>query len=232
MSLLKRTAELIEARFNKLLNAAEDPNAELDLSYEKMLEGLQETRRHLADVVTEQKVLEGQIDSAKADIARDENDAKLALQAQREDLARAALTQKQIAVTKLASLTEAHDKITAEVQKLEEYEHKFQDRIEAFRTQKEVLKSEYGGAQAEVQVEESLSGLSNKLGGAGETVRRAKDKTEATQAHAKALESLEESGALDDGDERSSAEKELEQLRSGQSVDSDLERLKAEINKK
>ncbi len=231
MSLFKRAAEVIEAKFNKLINAAEDPNEQLDLSYEKMLAGLQETRRHLADVVTEQKVLEQQMETTQADIARHEADAKLALQSNREDLARSALTQKQAATVKLASLTEARDNIATQVQKLVEYEHKFQDRIDAFRTQKEVLKSQYGSAEAQVKVNESMSGLSEKLGGVGESVRRAKDKTEQMQARAQAMDTLAESGALDDGDERSPAERELAKLRSGESVDAELARLKGETKK-
>ena len=231
MSLFKRATEVIEAKFNKIINAAEDPNDTLDLSYEKMLAGLQETRRHLADVVTEQKVLEQQMAAAQAEITRHDGDARLALQSNREDLARAALTQKQASTAKLASLTEAHDNVAAQVQKLIEYEHKFQDRIDAFRTQKEVLKSQYGSAQAQVKVNESLSGLSEKLGGVGESVRRAKDKTEQMQARAQAVDTLAESGVLDDGDDRSSSERELEKLRSGGAVDSELERLKGEIKK-
>ncbi|MHB1566177.1 MAG: PspA/IM30 family protein [Acidiferrobacter sp.] len=231
MSLFKRTAEIFEAKFNKILNAAEDPNETLDLSYEKMLAGLQETRRHLADVVTEQKVLEQQMADAQTEITRHENDARLALQANREDLARAALTQKQTATVKLASLTEARDNIAAQAQKLVDYEHKFQDRIEQFRTQKEVLKSQYGSAQAQIKVNESMSGLSDKLGGVGENVRRAKDKTAQMQARAQAIDTLTESGSLDDGDDRSQSEKELDTLRSGGAVDAELERLKAETKK-
>jgi phage shock protein A len=229
MGLFQRAHEIVEAKANKALDQAENPSEMLDLSYEKMLSGLQETRRHLADVVTEQKVLEQQMETANTEVARCENDAKLALQANREDLARAALTQKQAATVKLTSLTEAHDHIATQVQKLIEYEHKFQDRIDAFRTQKEVLKSQYGSAQAQIQVNESLSGLNDKLGGVGESVRRAKDKTTQMQARALAVDSLTESGVLDDGDERSQSEKELAKLRSGSAVDSELERLKVEI---
>ena len=43
MSILGRVADLFQAKTNKLLNALEDPNDTLDLSYEKMLTGLQET---------------------------------------------------------------------------------------------------------------------------------------------------------------------------------------------
>ena len=60
---------------------------------------------------------------------------------------------------------------------------------------------------------------------------RAKDKTEQMQARAQAVDTLAESGVLDDGDDRSPAERELEKLRSGGAVDSELERLKSEMKK-
>ena len=55
MSILGRVADLFQSKTNRLMDALEDPNAALDLSYEKMLTGLQETKRHLADVVAQQK---------------------------------------------------------------------------------------------------------------------------------------------------------------------------------
>ncbi len=231
MSFLKRATEVLEGKINKLLNAAEDPNESLDLSYEKMLAGLQETRRHLADVVTEQKMLEQQIADAQAKVARHENDAKMALEANREDLARAALTDKQAEVSKLASLTQARDNIAAQVAKLTDYEQKFQDRIEQFRTQKEVLKSQYGSAQAQVKVNESMAGLGDKLGGVGDTIRRAEDKTEKMQARAQALDTLADGGVLDEGDGRTRTERELDKMRNTNTVDADLARLKDQIKK-
>ncbi|MDA8389962.1 MAG: PspA/IM30 family protein [Gammaproteobacteria bacterium] len=231
MSFLKRATEIFEGKINKLLNAAEDPNESLDLSYEKMLAGLQETRQHLADVVTEQKMLEQQIASAQAQAARHENDAKMALAANREDLARAALTDKQAEMTKIASLTQAHDNIVAQVTKLTQYEQTFQDRIEQFRTQKEVIKSQYGSAQAQVKVNESLTGLGNKLGGVGETIRRAEDKAAQMQARAQAVDTLAATGVLDDGDGRTRSERELDKLRTTDAVDAELARLKDQAKK-
>ena len=69
MSILGRVADLFQAKTNKLLNAIEDPNDTLDLSYEKMLTGLQDTKRHLADVVAQQKSLERQIASSDTEMA-------------------------------------------------------------------------------------------------------------------------------------------------------------------
>ena len=76
-SIFRKAADLIEAKVNKFLNSAENPNEELDLSYDKMLSSLQETKRHIADVVTEQKLLESQLRDATAASQKAEDDARM-----------------------------------------------------------------------------------------------------------------------------------------------------------
>ncbi len=230
MSVLGRVADILQAKTHKLLNKLEDPNELLDLSYEKMIAGLQETKRHLADVVTEQKSLEREQEGAQQQAARAESDARMALQAGREDLARTALASKQGALQKLETLKQAHDNIAAQVGKLITYQKKLEDRIEQFRTQKEVMKSSYAAAQAQVKVTEALTGVGKDLGNVGDAMRRAGDKVAGAQAKADALEGLMQSGVLSDPLDRStSAEKELNALRSATAIDSELEKLKAEI---
>jgi phage shock protein A len=230
MSVLGRMADILQAKTHKLLNHLEDPNELLDLSYEKMMAGLQETKRHLADVVAEQKSLERQLEGVRQEAARAESDARMALAAGRDDLARAALSGKQGALAKLDTLTQAHGAIAAQADKLITYQKKLEDRIEQFRTQKEVMKSSYAAAQAQVKVTESLTGIGNNLGNVGDAMRRAGDKVSGMQAKADALEGLMQSGVLSDPLDASTAtQKELNSLRSANAVDAELEKLKAEM---
>jgi Phage shock protein A (IM30), suppresses sigma54-dependent transcription len=230
MTMFKHAAEILEARVNTFLNHADDPSQTLDLSYEKMITSLQDTKRHLADVITERISLENQMATAKRDADKAEADARMALQAKREDLARAALTEKQAALQKIDSLQQAHDSVAAQADKLTLYEAKLQDRIEQFRTQKEVMKTQMAAASAEVGVSESLSGLGTGLADAGDAMRRAKDKTAQMQAKAEAMEGMTEAGILSDPlDARDSTQKELDKLRTSSGVDADLEKLKAEM---
>jgi phage shock protein A len=231
MSVFGRMADILQAKTHKLLNKLEDPNELLDLSYEKMIAGLQDTKRHLADVVTEQKSLERQIDAAQQEAARADGDARTALQAGREDLARSALSTKQGALQKVDSLRQAHGNIAAQANKLVAYQKKLQERIEQFRTQKEVMKSSYAAAHAQVKVTESLTGVGENLGNVGDAMRRAGDKVSGMQAKADALEGLMESGVLSDLlDNGTAAQKELNSLRSANAVDAELEKLKAEMS--
>lgn len=232
MSLFKHASEIVQARINHFLDNVEDPAETLDLSYEKMMSNLQDTKRHLADVATEKLSLEHQIADTQKAVDQAEADARTALQANREDLAKAELAQKQAALSKLQSLQDAHDKIAAQVAKLSDFESKLQDKIESFRTQKEVMKGELAAAQAEIQAENSLSGLGKGMNDAGEAMQRVQDRVSQSQSKAEAMESLMDSGAIDDPlDHRSHTDKEMAQLRAQSGVDDDLARLKAEMAK-
>ncbi|HKS88295.1 MAG TPA: PspA/IM30 family protein [Stellaceae bacterium] len=230
MSVFGRVADILQAKTHKLLNILEDPNETLDLSYEKMIAGLQETKLHLADVVAQQKSLERQIAAAEAETGKAEDDARVALQANREDLAKAALAHKHSALEKLQSLKQAHEAVLPQAQKLLDYEKKLEERIESFRLQKEVMKTSYTAAAAQAKVSQSMAGIGTSFSGVGDTLRRAQDKVEGMRAKADALESLTEAGVLSDPlDSRRSEERELDALRVGNAIDSDLEKLKAEL---
>ena len=230
MSIFQHAANILEAKVHKLLSRVEDPAETLDLSYEKMLTSLQEAKRHLADVVTERISLENQIAQAQKQAAKAEEDARMALGANREDLARRALAEKQAEAQKITALQEAHDTVAAQALKLTDYEHALQDRIEQFRTQKEVMKSQMAAAQAQVKVTESLTGLEHGLDDAGDALRRAQDRTAQEQAKAQAMDGLLESGVINDPlDHRSQTDREMDKLRAISGVDDELARLKAEM---
>ena len=148
MSILGRVADLFQAKTNKLLNVLEDPNDTLDLSYEKMLTGLQTTKGHLADVVAQQMSLERQIGNVDKEIAGAEDDATTAAKANRDDLARAALVHRRRAMDTRATLASARDAIVPQVDKLAQYQRQLEDRIEKFRTQKDTMKASYAAAKA------------------------------------------------------------------------------------
>lgn len=230
MSILGRVADLFQAKTNKLLNALEDPNDTLDLSYEKMLTGLQETKRHLADVVAQQKSLERQIAAADGEMAGAEADARLAVKSGRDDLARAALVHRQGAADRRTTLQTALDAITPQIAKLAEYQRRFEERIERFRTQKDTMKASYAAAQAQVKVTQSLTGVGDRLGNTDAALHRAEDKMLGMRDKADAMDSLMDQGLLNDPlDRRSSTDRELAALRDSHVVEDELARLKSEM---
>lgn len=232
MSIFGRVADLFQAKTHKLLSALEDPNETLDLSYEKMIAGLQETKRHLADVVAQQHSLERQIGTVDKEIAQTVDDARVAVANGRDDLARAALVHKQDAQHKREVLDHALAAIVPQVDKLVGYERKLAARIEQFRTEKEVMKTTYTAAQAQVKVTQSLTGIGNSMTGVGDAMRRAEDKVLGMRDKADAMDGLIQSGILEDPlDKRTGAQRELAVLKATNAVEDELAQLKAETQK-
>jgi len=232
MSIFGRVADLFQAKTHKLLSALEDPNETLDLSYEKMITGLQETKRHLADVVAQQHSLERQIGTVDKEIAQTASDARMAVSSGRDDLARAALVHKQDAIHKREVLEHALAAIAPQVDKLVGYEQKLAARIEQFRTEKEVMKTTFTAAQAQVKVTQSLTGIGDNMSGVGDAMRRAQDKVMGMRDKADAMDGLIESGVLVDPlDNRTDTQRQLAALRATNAVEDELAMLKNESMK-
>ena len=101
-----------------------------------------------------------------------------------------------------------------------------------FRTQKEVMKTTYTAAQAQVRVTESLTGLGGHLGGTSDALRRASAKVEGMRDRADALGGMLEAGVLTDQfDDRSATKRELDALKATSAVDDELAKLKFETRK-
>ena len=229
--MMNRASTIVKAKINKLLNRAEDPGETLDYSYEKQLELLQNVKRGVADVVTAKKRLEMQTATLEQSVVKLDGQARQALQAGREDLAREALQRKTVAQEQLQGLDQQIQGMEAQQEKLIASEKQLATRIEAFRSQKEVTKAQYSAAEAQVRIGEAATGIGEQMADTGLAIQRAKDKTEQMQARASAVDELMESGALEDfttGGE-TDLDRELRKLSSGTEVDDELAKMKAEI---
>src|SRR5438477_829215 len=134
--LMSRTALVIKAKYSKLLNRAENPTETLDYSYEQMLEQLQNVKRGVADVVTSKKRLELQTQQLQQNVVKLETQARQAVAANREDLARQALERKSGAQQQLQDLDTQIKGLQAQQEKLVASEQQLTTRVEGFRSQK------------------------------------------------------------------------------------------------
>jgi phage shock protein A len=225
-----RTMTIIKSKYSRLLNKAENPAETLDYSYEEQLKQLQNVKRGIADVATAKKRLEIQYTSMQQQADKLDGQAKQALKAGREDLAREALTRKAAIEGQLEDIMTQGQQLEAQQAKLVEGEKQLSLKIEQFRTQKEVIKAQYSAAEAQVKIGEAATGISNEMSDVGLAVQRAKDKTLDMQARADAINELTEAGALDDftssGD---SIDRELAKIQQSGQVDDELAKMKAEL---
>jgi phage shock protein A len=230
MSFFSRLKAIFQAKANTALDAAEDPREMLDLGYEKQTEMLQQVRRGVADVATSKKRLDLQLEKLIASVAHLESQAKQALGAGREDLARVALERKAGAQAQIAGIQAQRDQLQGEQDKLVIAEQKLATRIESFRVQKETIKAQYTAAEAQTRIGESLTGVSEDMADVGMAMERAQNKVETMRARAGAIDELIESGALEDlsagGD---TIDRELAQLSTQGAVEAELAAMKQQL---
>ena len=228
--LMSRASTVVKAKLSKLLDHAENPAETLDYSYEKQLELLQNVKRGIADVVTAKKRLELQETQLQQSVVKLESQAREALAAGREDLARQALERKSGLQQQLQSLDQQAQQLEQQQEKLVASEKTLSAKVEAFRTQKETIKAQYSAAEAQVKIGEAATGIGEQMADTGLAIQRAKDKTEQMQARASAIDELVSSGQLEElGSDKTQLDRELAQMASQSQVDSELEKLKAEV---
>jgi phage shock protein A len=195
---MKRLSLVFKAKANKALDKAEDPREVLDYSYQKQLQMLQQVRRGVADVATSRKRVELQINGLKQQSDKLTQQAQKAIEMNREDLAREALTRKSGLSQQMNDLNTQLATLQGEEEKLTLAQQRLQAKVESFRTKKETIKATYTAAEAQTRINEAVSGIGEEMGDVGLAMQRAEDKTLEMQARAGAVDELLSSGALED----------------------------------
>jgi phage shock protein A len=227
MGMFSRMSTIVKSKMNRILDSAEDPRETLDYSYEKQLEMLQNVKRGVVEMVTAKRRIQQQAERVGENITRLDRQARQALDADREDLARLALQRKQTALAELEGLDEQIAGMEREQEKLTQAEQRLQAKVDAFRNQKEIIKAQYTAAQAQVRIGAALGGISEEMGDVSMAVQRAENKTDQMRAKAGAIDELVASGVLDDiTGPKDDIDRELAQISSSSSVEAELAALK------
>ncbi len=228
-----RMSTVVKSKISKLLDRAEDPAETLEYSYQKQIEQLQNVKKGIADVVTAKKRLQLQEEKLQQQVLKLDTQARQALAAGQEDLARTALERKNVTQTELQSLDGQVAQLEQQQQQMTEAEQRLRTKIEQFRSKKEVIKAQYSAAEAQVRISEAATGVGEEMADVGLAMQRALDKTEQMKARASAVQELEASGTFEDlltltpGED--DIDRQLKQLSSTSEVDSELARMKAEL---
>jgi phage shock protein A len=103
--------------------------------------------------------------------------------------------------------------------------------VESFRTQKEMVKAQYGAAQAQVHIQEAATGISEEMTDVNLAVQRAQDKVLQMQARANAMDELTQSGTLQEigPGAQDSLDRQLSAISGSAEVDQQLAALKAQM---
>ena len=173
--IFERIALMFKTKAHKTLDKYEDPRETLDYSYERQLELLRKVRRGVADVATSRKRVELQAQKMSSEIDRYTVTAQRALESNREDLAREALTRKAGLTTQLQDLQNQHSALQAEEEKLVRASTRLQAKVDAFRTRKETIKATYSARASAVDELLASGALEDATGSVGSDLDRELD---------------------------------------------------------
>lgn len=225
--LLRLTATALKSSLNVLLAPAEDPRQTYADPGQHQRDLLAQVQQALEANAALQARLEGRLAQLRERLSRLDAQARQALGAGREDLARLALQRKQTCLAELARLDQQLAEAADEESRLTRAEQQFAQRLDAFRGRRLALSARYTAAQAQTQAIEALMSLSGESAVLGSALERAEEKIERLQARAAALNGLvAENDTLAPGED--AVEQALRELSTQQAVEAELAALKAE----
>jgi phage shock protein A len=221
MGIFSRTRDIIAANVTDLLDKAEDPAKMIRMIIMEMEETLVEVRASAARTIADQKEMGRQI--GKLDRLQDNwvEKAELALSKGRDDLAKAALFEKQKAADMAEQLKGEIDVLNEALRAAETDIAKLQTKLREARARQNAVMTRMESAQNRSRLREMY---------AGPKVDDAFSRFDVLERHADLAEG--EADALGLGGPPKTLDEEISELRNADKVDAELEALKASIAKR
>ena len=147
-------------------------------------------RAALESIASSRSQLEARTSQIGQRLAELEEEARRALRAGRQDVARHALARRQIAAAELALLERQLHDAGLETERLRVVEQRLAARIEAFLARERMLEARQSAAEAHVRINEALAGISDEIAGLGPDLAHAEEHAEELEARAAAIDRL------------------------------------------
>jgi phage shock protein A len=218
MGIFSRIADIFKANVNDALDKAEDPEKMLKQMVLEMEESVNKATLAVANAIANEKSLERKIEKAKKDSEEWEFKARQALQAGREDLAKAALERKLIADKNYQDLLPIYQQAKETTNKLRQQLNNLKAKLDEAKARQSTLIARSQAAKAQKQIALTLSGVGSDAFGKFE---KYEEKIEKIEAEAAAFEQL--------SDESTSLDEEFKKLTSSSDVEKQLQELKAKM---
>ena len=221
MGMFSRINDIVQANINAMLDKAEDPEKVIRLIIQEMEETLVEIRSVAAKNLAEQKQIDRQIEGLNKQIANWQGKAQLAVEKKRDDLARAALSEKHNVECKVEALNEQKAAIDDAIKSIQEDTARLQAKLaEARNKQKSLV----------VRKQSSVARLQAKQAVHSHSIENAVARFDQYESRVEALEAQVD--AFDIVPSASNVEQEFANLEQQESVEAELAKLKAKMTKK
>jgi len=221
MGIFDRLSTMLRSNINDLISKAENPEKMLNQLILDMKGQLAKAKQQVASAIADEKKLRADADAMKKQAEDWERRAMLAVQEDRDDLAKQALMRYNEALQGAQQLHETWLKSKAETESLKGSLRQLNDKIEEAKRKKNLLVARARRAEAQQRIQETMSGLSDKS--AFESFERMAEKIEANERKALAAAELQEEFSGD------SLQRQFEALEYHGSADQQLLELKAKM---
>ncbi|MFA5965801.1 MAG: phage shock protein PspA [Sphingomonas sp.] len=218
MGIFSRTRDIIAANFTDLLDKAEDPAKMIRMIILEMEETLVEVRASAARTIADQKEMRRHIAKLGALQESWTEKAELALSKDREDLAKAALVERQKATDMAEQLSGEITVLDDALKGAEEDIAKLQNKLREARTRQNSIVTRLESAHNRVKLREMYAGP--KIADAFSRFEIMERRVDLAEGRA---------DALGLGTQTRSLEEEIAELRSSEKIDAELAALKARV---
>lgn len=159
MGIFARISDIFKANVNDALDKAEDPEKMIKQMVIEMEEAINKTTLAVAQAIANEKSLERKIETHKRQSEDWESKAIQALSANREDLAKAALEKKTLAVKNAQDLASAYEQAKVTANKLREQLGVLKGKLEEARVRQNTLIARSQAAKAQKEIAQATSGI-------------------------------------------------------------------------
>ncbi|KLU58821.1 phage shock protein A [Peptococcaceae bacterium CEB3] len=223
MGVFSKVRDLLQANIMDIVNKAEDPEKMLNLYVDRATEEVRNFQIQVNRAVADKIQLEEKIQALNKEISQRSEQAALAVQQNRDDLARTALTLKKEAENSLADYQAQLSDQEKAVSDLQENLRLLTEKLGKAKIERDNLVMRERRAQTMKKANEAVSGLSSRdpLG----DIDRMKDRVDRMEAEAKASRTMVESNSVED------QFADLEKGKTSAAVEDELAQLKASLKK-
>ncbi|WP_298441946.1 phage shock protein PspA [uncultured Ferrimonas sp.] len=220
MGIFSRFADIVNSNLSSLLDKAEDPEKMVRLIIQEMEDTLVEVRSTSARILADKKESLRRIQRAEAQVQDWQAKAELALSKGREDLARAALSEKQNAAEMVDAIKQELVTIEQQLERLKEEVAQLQDKLNDARARQKTIIMRKQAATSRLDVRKQLD--TNKIDQAMSRFEQYERRVEGIESEVEAYQMTQPKGLQD----------EFAALEAEDKVNQELEALKKSMAKK
>ena len=219
MGIFSRFSDIVNSNINALLDKAEDPEKMVRLIIQEMEDTLVEVRSSSAKTIAEKKELQRVVNRLQEEVTDWQSKAELALSKEREDLARAALIERQKAAEQVETVIADISNLDEHIGKLQDEVAQLQEKLADAKARQKSMLMRQKTVASRLEVKKTLD--SNRINDAMYKFERYEQKIDTLEAQVE---------AYDLG--KKTLKDEFAELAAQDKIDNELAELKAKVSKK